>query len=125
MEYQPVVLVVDDYAPNVLALGVALRPLGAQVLEANSGAAAVTCAEEVSLDAILMDVRMPGLSGFDACDRIQRTMNRHTPVLFHTAEELTVAERERALALGARNIVKKPVSSEELVRELRALLRKP
>src|SRR5687768_11998194 len=93
---RPVVLVVDDYTANTLALGVALRPLGAEVVEAHSGADAVSCAEAQRFDAILMDVRMPGLGGFEASLRIRATKNRDTPVLFHSAEDLTVDECAQA-----------------------------
>jgi CheY-like chemotaxis protein len=116
-------LVVDDYPANVLALGVALRPLGAAIVEAFTGLEAIASSEKERFDGILMDVRLPDVSGLEACARIRSGLhNRTTPVLFHSAEDLTLEERRTAALHSAQEVVRKPVDPDSLLGQMRALL---
>jgi CheY-like chemotaxis protein len=126
LESEQRVLVVDDYPANLLALQVALRPLGATLVEARSGTEAIAHAAERRFDGILMDVRMSDLSGLEACAQIRSsTPNRNTPVLFHSAEDLSAEEMEEARRLSPRDILRKPVDPADLVVRVRALLAAP
>jgi CheY-like chemotaxis protein len=119
-------LLVDDYPANVLAMGVALRPLGADIVEAFSARQAIASSEQEEFDGILMDVRLPDLSGLEACARIRcGVRNRSTPVLFHSAEDLSLEERRCAALHSAIEVLRKPVEPERLLDEMRALLAQP
>ncbi len=80
------VLIVDDNAAKRLALKAALWPLGCPVVEADSGLAALRCVLAADFAVILLDVRMPGMDGFETAARIrQRRQSECTPIIFITA----------------------------------------
>src|SRR5436190_24125486 len=77
------ILLVDDHPPNLLALRSVLEDLGQPLVDAGSGEQALRLLEERDFAAILLDVRMPGLGGFETAQRIRgRERTRHTPIIF-------------------------------------------
>lgn len=99
-----------------------LREDGYSVDVATNGTDAVWQAGEVDYDAVLLDVMMPGMSGFDVC-RSLRESGRWMPVLMLTART-EVTDRVRGLDSGADDYLSKPFSFSELSARLRALLRR-
>ena len=110
-----VVLVVDDSPGTLGMLNAALEAAGYTVLLAQSGAAALALMERVTPDIVLMDAVMPGMDGFEACQRLKRSrMNAGVPVVFMTG--LTETEHVvRALDAGGVDYLTKPVAPAELV----------
>ena len=105
------VLLVDDEPANLLALEVVLEPLGANLVRASSGAQALRALQDRDFAAILLDVRMPGMDGFEAAKLIRsRPRSRSTPIIFVTADgsELSV---EEAYSMGAVDFLTKPLMS--------------
>ena len=103
------VLLVDDEPANLLALEVVLEQLGANLVRANSGEEALRKLQDTDFAAILLDVRMPGMDGFEAARLIRsRPRSRTTPIIFVTADgsELSV---EEAYAMGAVDFLTKPL----------------
>ena len=102
------VLLVDDEPANLLALEVVLEPLGARLVRAGSGEEALRKLQDSDFAAILLDVRMPGMDGFEAAKLIRsRPRSRSTPIIFVTAgSELSV---EEAYAMGAVDFLTKPL----------------
>ena len=103
------VLLVDDEPANLLALEVVLEPLGANLVRAGSGEDALRKLQDADYAAILMDVRMPGMDGFEAAKLIRsRRRSRTTPIIFVTADgsELSV---EEAYSIGAVDFLTKPL----------------
>ena len=85
----PRVLAVDDYEPNLCVLAALLETLPIEVVTASTASEAVALAREEAFAVILMDVRMPKLSGDEAVALIRRSArNRHTPVVFLSGDEL-------------------------------------
>jgi CheY-like chemotaxis protein len=79
-------LLVDDDADNLLALQAVLEPLNEELMLARSGMDALRLCLEHDFGAILLDVRMPEMDGFEAAEMIrQRKRSRQTPILFLTA----------------------------------------
>lgn len=104
------VLSVDDTPANLLAVAAILEPLGCEVVEARSGPEAIERAAKQEFAAILLDVMMPGMDGFETLSRLRATpRGRQTPVLLLTAFDLDIREIERAYELGAIDYVPKPV----------------
>jgi signal transduction histidine kinase/DNA-binding response OmpR family regulator len=104
------VLLVDDEPANLLALEVVLEPLGAELVRAGSGEEALRKLQDTDFAAILLDVRMPGMDGFEAAKLIRsRPRSRATPILFVTADgsELSI---EEAYAMGAVDFLTKPLT---------------
>ncbi len=86
------------------------------------GEEAVWYACENTYDAIILDVMLPGLDGFEVCRRL-RQASRWAPVLMLTARE-SIEDRVRGLDVGADDYMVKPFSFAELTARLRALLRR-
>jgi two-component system, sensor histidine kinase and response regulator len=115
----PVVLVVDDQPANVRVVGQLLTRAGFDVVPALSGEEGLALATESAPDLVLLDMRMPGLTGFDVLQALQLLEGtREVPVIFLTADD----EREsltRAFAAGAVDYIVKPFVAEELLSRVR------
>jgi two-component system, OmpR family, response regulator len=116
------VLVVDDEPTLTDLLSMALRYEGWQVRTAGDGMAAVRAARQFQPDAVVLDVMLPDLDGFQVLRRL-RADNATVPVLFLTARD-AVEERVAGLTVGGDDYVTKPFSLEEVIARLRALLRR-
>src|SRR5690349_11536389 len=95
------VLVVDDTPGNLFAFRELLGPVGHRIVEATSGDAAIALAARQDFAAILLDVMMPGMDGFETLSRMREgDLITSTPVIMITARELSRAELDRAYSLG-------------------------
>ena len=118
----PKLLVVDD-EPNILELlGASLRYEGFEIATATNGREAMAVARTFKPDALVVDVMMPIMNGFDMTRRM-RADGMVAPVLFLTARDGT-EDKVTGLTLGGDDYVTKPFSLDELVARLRALLRR-
>ncbi|MFM2060127.1 MAG: hypothetical protein RLY71_4512 [Pseudomonadota bacterium] len=117
------ILVVDDVEKNVRLLVDVLSVRGYRVSSALSGEAALERIESDPPDLLLLDVMMPGLSGYDVCRRL-RAEPRHAilPIVLVTALD-PATERIKGLEAGADDFLGKPVSQAELMARVRSLLR--
>ena len=103
------VLLVDDEPANLLALEVVLEELGANLVRADSGEEALRQLQDADFAAILLDVRMPGMDGFEAAKLIRsRPRSRSTPIIFVTADSSELSAEE-AYAMGAVDFLTKPL----------------
>jgi PAS domain S-box-containing protein len=103
------ILLVDDKPANLLALEAVLQELGERLVRANSGDAALRCLRDEDFAAVLLDVRMPGMDGFETARliRMQRR-SRATPIIFITADTTDLSVEE-AYAIGAVDLLAKPL----------------
>ena len=116
------VLVVDDQPENLQAMGEALRPLGFEVWQALDGEAGLALARERQPDAILLDVMMPGLDGYEVCRRLKADEEtRLVPVVFLTGLDSREA-RLKGLESGAADFLNKPFDLVELEVRVRNLV---
>jgi DNA-binding response OmpR family regulator len=115
------ILVVDDEPKYVRGLHAILTASGCEVIAARDGRAAIDLAARERPDLILLDVRMPGLDGYEACRRIREFST--APVIMLTARAET-ADKVKGLGVGADDYVTKPFSAEELLARVRAALRR-
>jgi len=116
------VLVVDDEKSISELITTSLRFVGFEVRTAASGADALRVAEEFKPHALILDVMLPDLDGFEVCKKL-RADGQDVGVLFLTAKDAT-EDKIKGLTLGGDDYVTKPFSLEELVARLRALLRR-
>ncbi|HEV8228719.1 MAG TPA: response regulator transcription factor [Candidatus Limnocylindria bacterium] len=114
-------LVVDDEPAMVGMVAELLGAEGYEVVTAYDGEAALRRHAEESPDLVILDRRLPKLSGDDVCRRIRATSS--TPILMLTGEKGS-DERARLLDLGADDYLEKPFSRKELTARVRALLRR-
>lgn len=117
------ILVVDDVPANLSVLLDALHGAGHRVLVAESGESALELLPNIVPDLVLLDVRLPGISGFLTCDRLKRDARwRDLPVIFLTSLD-EPAEKIRAFSAGAVDYVTKPIEPSEVVARVGAHLR--
>jgi len=116
------VLVVDDDLAMRETLRAALRLRGHDVSLAVDGVDALKRMDGDGHDAVVLDVLMPRLDGFEVCRRL-RSRGCHTPVLLLTARD-DVADRVDGLDAGADDYLVKPFALEELLARLRAITRR-
>lgn len=115
------VLLVDDEPTLLQALSYNLKKEGYEVLTAVDGTGALATARAESPDVIVLDVMLPGLSGFDVC----RTLRSETtiPILMLTARS-DEFDRVLGLELGADDYIVKPVGLRELLARIKSMLRR-
>lgn len=116
------VLVVEDEMKMARALHRGLENEGYVVVSVDTGDDAVFWAAEQEFDAIVLDVMLPGMDGYEVCRRL-RAAKVWTPVLMLTARG-AVADRIQGLDAGADDYLLKPFAFGELSARLRALLRR-
>jgi len=116
------ILVIDDEPHIVLGLKDALEFEGFRVLTASTGKEGALLAQRERPQAILLDLMLPDMNGYQVCEEIRRVDPR-VPILMLTAKSQE-ADKIRGLDAGADDYVTKPFSVGELVARLRALFRR-
>ena len=117
------ILVVDDVAKNVKLLADVLAALGYRISTAASGEEALASIKAEAPDLVLLDVMMPGLSGYDVCRAIRaEPALAMLPLVLVTALD-PAQERAKGLEAGADDFLSKPVQQAELLARVRSLLR--
>ena len=116
------VLVVDDEKSISDLIATSLRFVGFDVRTAATGSEALTVAEEFKPQAVVLDVMLPDLDGFEVCRQL-RSEGLNIGVLFLTAKD-GMEDKVAGLTIGGDDYMTKPFSLEELVARLRALLRR-
>jgi two-component system alkaline phosphatase synthesis response regulator PhoP len=116
------ILLVEDEPGLVLTLTDRLRRQGYGVTVASDGHVAVKIANQQHFDLVLLDIMLPGQSGFEVCAELRRSDTR-IPILMLTARG-AVEDRVRGLRLGADDYLQKPFDMSELLARIHALLRR-
>ena len=120
--FSPSILIVDDNAHNLQVLGKLLQENKYEIEFATNGKAALEWLKAKQFDLILLDINMPGMTGFEVCTKIRSNPDlNNVPVIFLSAE----TERESILKgfeLGAQDYLTKPFDSRELLVRVRTHL---
>jgi adenylate cyclase len=117
------ILVVDDTPHNVKLLADLLDAKGYDVSTAASGAEALAQLPEFDPDIVLLDVMMPGMSGYEVCQKIRdNPETKLLPVVMVTALD-AAEERIKGIEVGADDFLSKPINTNELLARVRSLLR--
>ncbi len=117
----PRVLVADDEADVLASVVYGLRHEGFEVDAFHDGETALRAAQSNGYDLVILDVLMPGLSGFAVCQRVRE--RSVVPIIMLTARDREI-DRVLGLELGADDYVTKPFSLAELASRVRSLLRR-
>lgn len=116
------VLVVDDEPNIVLSLEFLMEQAGFEVVTAEDGEQALARVDDSQPDLLLLDISLPGISGFDVLERLRsEAATAQLPIIMLTAHGRDV-EREKGMALGADDYITKPFSTQSLVEKVKALL---
>ncbi|MDR9784149.1 PleD family two-component system response regulator [Rhizobium redzepovicii] len=117
------ILVVDDIPANVKLLEARLLAEYFDVMTAADGYTALAICERNQVDLILLDIMMPGIDGFEVCERLKASRKTaHIPVVMVTALDQP-ADRVRGLKAGADDFLTKPVNDLQLISRVKSLLR--
>lgn len=120
MNAEPI-LVVDDNPQIRRALRTILISQGFVVLDARTGEEALDVIRHEHVDLVLLDVNLPGMSGFETCKEIRRTSD--LPVIMITVRS-SERDKVQAFDVGADDYIVKPFGAEELTARVRATLRR-
>ncbi len=120
------VLVVDDRAYGLRALKGIFRSAGYDVITATDGDAALAAIRAHHPDAVLTDVLMPRLDGFQLCRAVKTDPAlAATPIIFYTGDYTDPADREFGTSLGAAAYLTKPMEPRELLKAVARVLGQP
>jgi DNA-binding NarL/FixJ family response regulator len=120
---RPVLLVDDDEGFCAFARAV-LEDGGFPVVEAADGASALATARASRPGAVVLDVNLPRLSGYEVCRALREEHGPGLPVLFVSGERTEPYDRAAGLMLGGDDYLVKPVAPDELLARLRCVLRR-
>ncbi len=122
-EKLPLVVVVDDDWMNREVLEAYLQSSGCRVMSAHDGPTALEIVRTQAPDLVLLDVKMPGMSGYEVCARLKRDLQtQFIPVVMVTALE-GEDDKIKAIEVGADDFLTKPFSSVMMMTRVRSLLR--
>jgi DNA-binding response OmpR family regulator len=109
------ILIVDDNHTNLKVLSEAIRHENWITLVATDGESAIEQAKYAQPDLILLDVMMPGIDGFETCQRLKKHVKTQSiPIIFMTALS-DVVDKVKGLELGAVDYITKPFQQEEVL----------
>jgi class 3 adenylate cyclase/CheY-like chemotaxis protein len=115
-------LAVDDIPQNLKVLDAILTPRGYRLITAASGAEALQKVADEHPDLLLLDIVMPGMSGYEVCKRLrEQPETRMLPIVMVTAS--AHEEKVAAIEAGADDFISKPVDQSELLARVKSLLR--
>jgi adenylate cyclase len=123
MERTYKILVVDDTPQNIKVLDAILSPRGYTVVTARSGAEALQIVRDAAPDLVLLDILMPGMSGYEVAQHLRGDAStRFLPIVMVTALGAQ-EEKVKAVEAGADDFLTKPVNQLELLARVKSLLR--
>lgn len=118
------VLVVDDDAAIRALIGVLLERIGCPVIEAATGQEAIAKAKQTRPALVLLDVALPGITGYEVCHELRETYGHSLPVIFISGSRMESQDRVAGLLLGADDYIVKPFDTPELLARIRGVLRR-
>jgi len=119
---KPSILIVDDTPTNLQILGIVFDKQGFEIFVATDGVSALEQVQNIRPDLILLDVMMPGLDGFETCQRLKANPDTaDIPVIFMTALTETT-DKVKGFQAGAVDYVTKPIQIEEVLARVKTHL---
>ncbi|MEI6695102.1 MAG: PAS domain S-box protein [Bacteroidota bacterium] len=120
------ILVIDDIRDNLISIKALIYEAfpDARIFTALNGQAGLELATSQNPDVILLDIVMPGMDGFEVCQRLKSdTILSDIPVVFVTALKGNKESRIRALEVGGEAFLAKPIDETELIAQIRAMVK--
>jgi two-component system, NarL family, response regulator LiaR len=113
------VLVVDDDGPTRAFVAHVLERVGIPTCLAASGFEALELAARERPAAVLLDISMPGISGYETCHELRELYGPTLPIVFLSGERVEPYDRAAGLLIGADDYLLKPISQDELLARIR------
>jgi len=110
------ILIVDDSSAQLFSMSKLMKGQGHEVVVAENGEAAIDSAKKEMPDLILMDVVMPGMSGFQATRQLSRdSQTKDIPIIFVTSKDQET-DRIWGMRQGGADYITKPVNEKDLLK---------
>lgn len=122
----PEILVIDDKQDNLIVISALLKNMipDCRVITAQSGARGIEMARAELPDTILLDIRMPGMDGYETCQRIKNDpFIKHIPVILISAIMTETDDFIKGFETGADAYLAKPIDESILAAQVKASLR--
>ncbi|OUD13092.1 ATP-binding response regulator [Thioflexithrix psekupsensis] len=121
----PRILIVDDNKNNLFTLDTLLNEhVQADIVQADSGLAALQILLKENIDLILMDIQMPEMDGFETAKLVRsRKKTQHIPIVFLTAAYKSEDFKQKGFEIGAADYLTKPIDAPQLISRIRTYLR--
>jgi DNA-binding NarL/FixJ family response regulator len=116
------ILVVDDDAGFRAFVAAILERIGYDVVEAGDGARAIEAARDARPAAVVLDVRLPQVSGYEVCRELRDLYGDGLPIVFVSGERVEAFDRAAGMLVGGDDYLVKPVNPDELLARVRRLL---
>jgi DNA-binding NarL/FixJ family response regulator len=116
------ILVVEDDQSMRELIRVAVEGAGYTMIEVDSGEAALASAGEHQPVLVLLDVCLPGVSGYEVCHQLRQRFGPGLPIIFLSGERIEGHDRAAGLLIGADDYIVKPFFPDELAARIRRLL---
>ncbi|MFH0724804.1 MAG: response regulator [Pseudomonadota bacterium] len=120
------ILAIDDHPDNLVSINAILKDLipGCHMITALSGAEGIETAMRETPDTILLDIKMPGMDGYEVCKRLKENeVTRHIPVIMISAIKKEPEDYAKGLECGADGYLPKPIDEHVLVAQVNSALR--
>jgi len=119
--FNPILIVDDDPAMREILAGL-LDQAGLPTRQAATGEEALAETRRERPRLVLLDVRLPGVSGYEVCRELRERFGEQLPIVFISGERVEPFDRAAGLLLGADDYVVKPFAPEELIARVRRLV---
>jgi DNA-binding response OmpR family regulator len=118
------ILIVDDDATFRAFVATVLEQAGYRTIEAGTGEEALEAVRFERPHLLVLDVRLPGLSGYEVCHQVRREFGESLPILFVSGERMESFDRVAGLLVGGDDYLVKPFAPDELLARVRCLVRR-
>ncbi len=116
------ILIVEDNQDNAFCYGVLLKKFGVIITNTEDGTNAIKLLGSDSFDIVLMDIRLPGIDGYETITRIRKSkIYGNIPIIAVTAQAME-GDRKKALKAGADEYIPKPITKDDLFIKILKLL---
>lgn len=117
------ILIVDDDVSGLYMLSFLLKSHNYEILEASNGLEGLKKAHELNPDAILLDIQMPQMNGFEVCTLLKNEEKmKEIPIILFTSYAM-VGHKKKAIEAGADGYIEKPVNPDVFVSQVESIIK--
>jgi two-component system cell cycle response regulator DivK len=116
------ILIIEDNKQNMYLMTYLLKSYGYEVIQADNGVDGIRQAKEVQPQAILLDIQLPQLNGYQVAEELRKDSSLNKIPIIAVTSYAMPGDKERALAAGATGYIEKPINPNTFISQLREYL---